>query len=91
MAKYSCRCLSCGLAFDVNATLKEKEEGQGDKFVCPSCRSKNIKQKFSIINFVKNIFDNERDCGCSDKDGCCEAETDKKDENTKSGGCRCGS
>ncbi|HRY52448.1 MAG TPA: hypothetical protein P5089_01190 [Candidatus Portnoybacteria bacterium] len=88
MSKCSCQCLACGRDFEAQATIQEKEE---EKIVCPGCGSKNIKQKFSAVNFVKNIFDNECDCGCSDKDGRCETGADKKDENTKSGGCCCGS
>lgn len=67
MSKYSYKCLDCGYVFDIQASIKEKEEGGGNKFVCPKCRSKIILQKFSSANFVKNIFSGDDKGG----GGCC--------------------
>ena len=66
MAEYIYKCSDCGNAFSINATIREKEEGKGEKFVCSKCKSKNIKQEFSAGNFIKNIFKGEKGSG-----GCC--------------------
>jgi len=67
MAKYSYKCLDCGCVFEIQSSLKEKEEG-GTKFVCPKCGSKKIAQKFSASNFLKNVFcgDDNNACGCGE-------------------------
>lgn len=66
MTQYVYKCLDCGNVFDVAATIQEKEEGKSEKFVCPKCQSKKIKQEFSASNFIKNIFKNNSSSG-----GCC--------------------
>lgn len=90
MPKCQCRCLACGLDFEAQATMQEKEEG---KIVCPGCQSSNIKQKFSLVNFIKNVFCGaEGKCCCSDNDNCCEKGSDEKDnedKDRKSGCCCC--
>ena len=66
MATYSYKCSDCGHGFNVEATIQEKEEGRIEKFACPKCGSKNIKQEFSAGYFLKNIFK------CDKKsEGCC--------------------
>jgi len=72
MATYSYKCSACGNVFDLNASLQEKEEGKSEKFVCPKCKSKKIKQEFSAINFVKNVFKKEAAAGscCADGNAC---------------------
>lgn len=67
MATYAYKCSDCDNAFDIIATIKEKEEGKSDKFACPKCQSKNIKQEFSAVNFIKNVFRGDKKaggCGC---------------------------
>lgn len=77
MATYTYKCADCGNIFDVHATIREKEEGKSSKFACPKCKSKNIKQKFSAANFIKNIFKSDKTGGCcpgggkNNKSGCC--------------------
>lgn len=71
MAKYTYKCADCGNVFDIEATIQEKEEGKSEKFVCPKCQSKNIKQDFSAGNFLKNVFS-----GGKDKGGCCSGGND---------------
>lgn len=66
MATYEYKCSDCGNAFNIEATIREKEEGTSDKFACPKCSSKNIKQEFSAGNFIKNIFGGGKPSG-----GCC--------------------
>lgn len=56
MANYTYKCSDCGNVFGIEATIQEKEEGASEKFVCPKCQSKNIKQKFSAGNFIQNVF-----------------------------------
>lgn len=63
MATYKYKCSGCGNVFDIEATIKEKEEGKNEKFICPKCQSKNIKQEFSAGNFIKNVFRNNKCCG----------------------------
>lgn len=90
MAKYSYKCLVCGQVFDIQATIQEKEEGRDHKFACPKCRSKNVKQEFSAVNFVKNVFagGNKASC-CSNKNVCDDGAKDKKGQDGQSGGCGC--
>jgi len=67
MATYVYKCLDCDNVFDIKATIKEKEDGQNNKFACPKCQSKNIKQEFSAVNFFKNVFKDDKKaggCGC---------------------------
>lgn len=64
MATYIYKCADCGNIFGVKATIQEKEESKNEKFICPKCRSKNIKQKFSAGCFIKNIFKSSDACGC---------------------------
>lgn len=67
MATYTYKCSDCGNVFEVKATIKEKEEGQSEKFACQKCQSKNIKQEFSAANFFKNVFKGDSrvgGCGC---------------------------
>lgn len=88
MATYAYKCSDCGNAFDIKATIKEKEESKGEKFSCQKCRSKNIKQEFSAVNFIKNVFkgDNQAGgCGCGGE----ACDSDNKLNETDSGSC-CG-
>jgi len=77
MATYAYQCTDCENIFDIQATIQEKEEGKGAQFLCPKCKSANIRQKFSIIHFIKNAFkgDEKPESCCSDGDtnkkGCC--------------------
>jgi len=88
MATYAYKCSACGNAFEVKATIEEKEEAKNEKFSCPKCRSKSIKQEFSAVNFIKNVFksDKKSDGRCS----CGEArDSDNKSGEENSGDC-CG-
>jgi putative FmdB family regulatory protein len=96
MATYNYKCSDCGNTFDVEATIQEKEEGANEKFACPKCKSKNIKQEFSATNFIKNVFKSDGKAG-----GCCsggnvcdisckpdeEGKSDCGDKNSNSGCC----
>ncbi|MFA5948092.1 MAG: zinc ribbon domain-containing protein [Candidatus Gracilibacteria bacterium] len=62
MPIYSYKCADCKEKFEVDATIKEKEE-RANKFNCPKCKSKNIKQSFSLKTFFSK--------GKSDECGCC--------------------
>lgn len=84
MPTYRCKCSDCDAIFDVSATIKEKEEEKPEKFFCPKCKSKNVKHKFSLANFAKNVFGgNEKSEGCCSgpkeaaKDTCCCGKNDK--------------
>lgn len=85
MATYGYKCSACGQAFEIKATIKEKEEGKSEKFACPKCGSKNIKPEFSAVNFIKNVFTGEL------KAGACACRPKKKsDERADKSGCGCG-
>lgn len=73
MATYTYKCTDCGNTFDIQATIQEKEELKDSKFMCPKCRSKNIKHEFSVINFIKNVFkgDNKMANCCSKSEKSC--------------------
>lgn len=74
MATYTYKCTDCGNTFDIQATIREKEELKGAKFMCPKCRSKNIKHEFSVTNFIKNVFKNDnqaKDCCSKSEKSCC--------------------
>lgn len=67
MPKYSYKCGDCDSKFEVDASIKEKEEG-GDKFDCPKCKSKNAKQQFSLKSFFsKDKSEGGGGCGCGGK------------------------
>lgn len=81
MSQYRCQCSACGRVFDVQASLREREEGRSEKFACPQCRSEKVKPVFSPVNFIKNIFCGGRtESCCSGKDNCCDA-SDRDDPN----------
>jgi putative FmdB family regulatory protein len=99
MATYTYKCADCSNTFDVQATIQEKEEGKGSKFICPKCRSENIRQEFSVTNFIRNVFKGDAKTGgcCSGKNVCdvgCKPDKEnvKKESgccNPKSGGGSC--
>lgn len=68
---YAYKCDGCGNSFNIEASLEEKESGDGEKFVCPKCGSKKITSHFSVSNFFKNVFAKDDDCGCSSGGSCC--------------------
>jgi putative FmdB family regulatory protein len=63
MPKYSYKCNKCESKFEVEASIKEKEEGSS-KFNCPKCKSEDTKQVFSLMSFFS------KDSG-SKGGGCC--------------------
>lgn len=73
MVTYNYKCSGCSNIFKIEATVQEKEENTSEKFACPECHSKDIKQKFSAGNFIKNIFqDNNKACGCCSGENTCD-------------------
>lgn len=90
MATYKYKCLTCNDIFNINATIQEKEEGKKDKFSCPKCQSKNIKEQFSASNFMKNIFTDDKGCCCSGGNTCKPTKNKDNDcgcKNNKGGCC----
>lgn len=86
MATYSYKCSDCGNNFNVEASIREKEEGKSEKFACVKCGSKNIKQEFSAGNFLKNIFKGDKKPeGCRSGGCACGGET--KSEAKEEGCC----
>lgn len=74
MTTYTYKCLDCKNVFDIEATIEEKETGKSEKFICPKCKSRNVKHEFSAGNFIRNVFKgNDRAGGCGGKNGngCC--------------------
>jgi len=86
MTKYAYKCDDCGCKFDVEATLKEKEEKSSSKFSCPECKSANTKAKFSFSNLFSG-----GDCGCGCGCGCSSGDDDCKDDDCKDDDCGCDS
>ena len=66
MPKYSFKCKDCEKKFDVEATIKEREEGS-EKFNCPKCKSKNTKQVFSLHSFFSKDKNEDGGCCCNGK------------------------
>ena len=84
MATYAYKCSDCGKGFDVQATLQEKEDGKGAQFKCPHCQSTHITHQFSIVHFVKNIFNGDgKASGCCSDEVACDSGCKPK----KEGGC----
>jgi len=64
MPTYTYRCNKCQKKFDVEASIKEKEEG-GVKFNCPYCKSGDTKSVFSLKSFFsKDSGNNGGGCCC---------------------------
>ncbi|MDD3896607.1 MAG: zinc ribbon domain-containing protein [Candidatus Peribacteraceae bacterium] len=70
MPTYNFRCNSCSARFNVQATIREMEEGNAAKFACPSCHSNATKKVFSIGSFLGNVFARETK-GCCEGGSCC--------------------
>lgn len=67
MPQYSYKCNKCGDKFDVEASIKEKEEG-GNKFNCPFCKSEDTRQVFSLKSFFSKDSNNHGGgCSCGGK------------------------
>jgi len=88
MTTYSYKCADCNEAFDIQASIQEKEEGNSTKFQCPACRSEHIKQEFSALHFIKNIFQGKAACCCSDEKSCDDNHKSHGEEGEKEGCCR---
>lgn len=63
MPKYSYKCMDCDHKFEVEASIKEKED-RSDKFNCPKCNSKNTKQQFSLKAFFSKDHSHNSSGGC---------------------------
>lgn len=67
MPKYTYKCKQCENKFEVEASIKEKEEGCC-KFNCPKCKSGDTKQIFSLKSFFsKDKGDKSGGCCCGGK------------------------
>jgi len=58
MPKYSYKCRKCENKFEVEASIKEKEEGS-IKSSCPKCKSCETKQVFSLKSFFSKDGENK--------------------------------
>ncbi|OGC06332.1 hypothetical protein A2230_03640 [candidate division WOR-1 bacterium RIFOXYA2_FULL_36_21] len=70
MPTYKFLCKSCNSKFEINASIKEKEEKDPKKFFCPKCKSTNIKQKFSFATLL-GLGNKESNCCSGKSSGCC--------------------
>lgn len=70
MPFYTLKCQDCGNSFDVQASIKEKEQKEASKFNCPKCRSKNTAFKFNLPNLFKKESSSGSCCPGSGG-GCC--------------------
>lgn len=89
MSTYTLKCSDCGVSFDIEATIREKEESKGARFICPKCRSENVRQEFSVTNFIKNVFRGDEKKGgcCSDKNSCDIGCAPSKKDSANDGSC----
>ena len=83
MPIYNYQCQNCGNIFDLEITLQEKEKG-GEKFICPKCGSKEIKQNISTLDFIKNLAASYNSGGCCGGSNTCDISC-KPDENNPEG------
>ncbi len=67
MSVYKFKCGECSEKFDVKMTLEEKESGKKE-VACPKCKSKNVKEAFSLKNLLGGGGD---DCHCCCGGGDC--------------------
>ena len=73
MPKYTYKCNECENKFDVEASIKEKEEDSdkdSNKFNCPKCKSKHTKQVFSLMSFFSSDKGGDKGKGCCCKGKC---------------------
>ena len=66
MPKYTYKCKACENKFEVEGSIKEKEEG-ASKFNCPKCKSKDTKQVFSLKSFFSKDSNKSGGCCCGGK------------------------
>jgi predicted nucleic acid-binding Zn ribbon protein len=83
MASYSYKCADCDNVLKIEASIQQKEEGS---FKCTKCHSENVKQEFSVGDFLKNVFKGEED-SCCGSGGCCGEEVEEMKEEESSGCC----
>ncbi|HWQ88913.1 MAG TPA: zinc ribbon domain-containing protein [Desulfitobacteriaceae bacterium] len=50
MPSYDLVCQGCGCKFSVFCAISKKEEQ-----ICPQCGSRNLGQRFTAVNIVKNV------------------------------------
>jgi len=53
MPTYSFVCQKCQSPFEIEASFAEYDKKDPEKFRCPKCGSRKIKQTFTEIFFVK--------------------------------------
>lgn len=67
---YEYRCRGCGAAFEVQATLAEKQAGL--RVICPQCHSPQTVQRFDSIGVLRGGFGSlAGGCGPAAGPGCC--------------------
>lgn len=71
MPLYDYQCKDCGEAYEVRATIKEKEEGL--ESVCPKCGSHEVRQLLTLAMMVHGGKDSAAPtcCGPNSGSGCC--------------------
>ena len=70
MPLYDYRCKDCGEAFEVRATIKEKEEGV--ELTCPKCGSHEARQRLTAALLLHGGKDlSAPTCGPNAGPGCC--------------------
>ncbi len=71
MPYYDFRCKDCGEAFEVRATIKEKEGGLD--VVCPKCGCQDARQVPTAVMMIHGgkDFAPPSCCGSNSGSGCC--------------------
>ncbi len=50
MPKYDFKCNNCSEVFELSMSIKELEDKEADKKVCPKCNSREVKQLLSFAS-----------------------------------------
>lgn len=70
MPFYDFQCKDCGEAFEVRATIKEKEAGL--ESVCPKCGSHEVRQMLTAARMLHSSKEfSPPACGPNAGPGCC--------------------
>ncbi len=68
--RYDYQCKECGEAFEVRATIQDKEAGL--VVACPMCGSREVRQKLTIAAMVHGgTLRSLPTCGPNAGSGCC--------------------
>jgi len=62
MPTYNFTCGDCQHNFTIKASIQDKEKNSKEIFVCPKCKSTNIKQNFRPASYIKHTGPGNASC-----------------------------